>query len=71
MFAVYDCIMDYLFQGSEWTEKEKEVFRKHPELEKKRLGIKVEAIKLTLNKCYPPASFPCIVPIQLLLYERN
>ena len=50
MFAVYDCIMDYLFQGSEWTEKEKEVFRKHPELEKKRLGIKVEAIKLTLNK---------------------
>ena len=21
--------------------------------------------------CYPPASFPCIAPIKLLLYERN
>ena len=34
---------------------------------------KICAVKLTGKRhaCYPPVSFPCIVPIKLLLYERN
>ena len=33
------------------------------------LGL--QKLYFAVNTCYPPAIFPCTVPIQLVLYKRN